>query len=195
MATPAHTVQTTPANAGVVTLDEVKRHLNIFSTDKTYDDYLNSLVLAADTHASNIIGQSISTKEYTDYFTGWDSRLVLSATYVDGTPAITYFDDADATKTVATVDYIVDRSAMDKAIVFKKDKTPTAALSKLYGNSISVKYKSTYIKGSQEGSIKQAVLLLIADMFENRESMTMNKSGMSYITAERLLSPYKESKI
>ena len=191
---PDHTEVTTPASVGVVTLAEVKDHLQIFGTssDTTYDDYLKNLILAADKHASDIIGQSLSRTEYTDSYSGWDARLMLSATQIDAKPVVRYYDGDNTLRTVAAADFFLDESAAEKAVVFTT--TQTAILSKHVANPVQAVYDSVYLSASSQSAIKQAVLMLIADLFEQRESMTSEKSVMSYLTAEQLLLPYRTSR-
>ena len=181
-----------PETAGVVTLLEAKSHLSLFD-DNTFDTYLSEIIIAATTHAGSFIGQPLDVMVVTDYYHTWDNRLILSKEYIDSVTAVRYYNPANSLESVPTNNYLVDQSGEEAAIVFTVPQS--AELSAAISNPIQIEYSSWHVNAAENRAIKQAVLIIVGDMFKDRETNTEGGSTRSHLTAERLLSPYRRQRI
>ena len=181
-----------PASSGMVTLAEAKEHLSLF-TDNTFDDYINDIIIAATIHAGNFIGQSLEVVGVIDYFRGWDSRLVLSHGNIESVTAIRSYNPDMGLVVVPPREYVVDSSSEQAAVVFTTPQS--SALSEKIANPIQVSFNSLFVNATENRAIKQAVLIIVADLFQSRETNTEGGSTLSHVTAERLLAPYRSNLI
>jgi len=178
-------------SAGVVSLQEVSDHLSLFG-DTTYNTYLTRLIVAASTFASNYIGESLESSTIVDYYDAWDARLELSKRFADSRPApsVTYYDTANAVKTLTT-SLIIDNSGESAALIYAL--SPSAALSTQITNPITVTYSTSNLNTAESEAIKQAVLMVISDLFHDRADNLEGSRSKAHVTAERLLAPYRRN--
>ena len=192
MSYPNRSDTTFPESAGLVTLLEAKNHLSLFE-DTTFDAYLAEIIIAATTHAGSFIGQPLDVMVVIDFYGAWDTRLILSKEYIDSITAVRYYAPDNTVVVVPTNDYLVDSSSEEAAIVFT---TPQSAeLSGDISNPIQIEYSSWFVNAAENRAIKQAVLILIGDLFKDRETNTEGGSTRSHLSAERLLAPYRRQRI
>ena len=191
MKIPNKSVITFSPTSGVVSLTEVNDHLSLFG-DTTFDDYLTRLIAVASVFASNYIGESLETSTVVDYFDGWDSRLQLSERFVDltPTPIISYVNNLNTPTTLSTTNYI-DRSGEHVAVTYSA--VPSAILSINASNPISITYGSSNVDKGGSEAIKQAVLMIIQDLFNDRADNIEGSRSKAHVTAERLLAPYRRN--
>jgi len=178
-------------SAGVVSLQEVSDHLSLFG-DTTYNTYLTRLIVVASTFASNFIGESLESSTIVDYYNGWDSRLELSKRFADSRPApsVTYYDSSNVVRTLTTAS-IIDGSGETAALVYTA--APLVALSTQITNPITVTYSTSNLNTAESEAIKQAVLMIISDLFHDRADNIEGSRSKAHITAERLLAPYRRN--
>jgi len=178
-------------SAGVVSLQEVSEHLSLFG-DTTYNTYLTRLIVVASTFASNYIGESLESSTIVDYYNGWDARLELSKRFVDSRPApcVTYYNAENSVKTLS-VTPVIDGSGETAALVYTA--APLVALSTQITNPITVTYSTSNLNTAESEAIKQAVLMIISDLFHDRADNLEGSRSKAHITAERLLAPYRRN--
>ena len=181
-----------PESSGIVTLLEAKSHLSLFD-DNTFDTYLGEIIIAATTHAGTFIGQALEVSVVVDYYGAWDSRLVLSQEFIESVAAVRSYGPDNVVATVSPSDYLVDTSGSQAAVVFTKQQS--SALSGDIANPVQVEFNSLYVNATENRAIKQAVLIILADLFKDRETNTEGGSTRSHLTAERLLAPYRRQMI
>jgi hypothetical protein len=192
MAIPNRSNVTFPASSGIVTLAEAKQHLSLFSDD-TFDSYINDIIVAATIHAGTFIGQSLEVEGVIDYFRSWESRLILSHEYIETIAAVRAYSRNKGLIVVSPSDYMIDSSGFRAAVVFTTPQTTD--LSTSITNPIQVEYSSLFVDAAENRAIKQAVLIIVGDMFKDRETNTEGGSTRSHLTAERLLAPYRSNLI
>ena len=181
-----------------VTLSEAKAQVRVTTADD--DTLLTNLIPAARQRVEDITGRSLIT-------TVWD--LVLSRWPCDGViwfpqaplvtvDAVTYTDQAGSSQTWAAANYVVSAPSGPRA--------QAGSLRLVYGASfpivlgqpdvISIRFTAGYGNASSvPAPLKQAMLLLIGDWYENREDevvdrMITNISALQN-SAKRLWGPYK----
>jgi len=191
MKKPSKSEVTSSQESGAVSLQEVSEHLSLFG-DTTYNEYLTRLVVVATTFASNYIGESLESSTVVDYFKTWDERLELSRRYVDSRPdpKVTYYNKSNLLKTVQASP-IVDSSGEHVALVYTA--VPTFDLSTQITNPIMVTYDTSNMDKASSEAIKQAVLMIVSDLFHERADNIEGSRSKAHITVERLLAPYRRN--
>jgi uncharacterized phiE125 gp8 family phage protein len=160
-------VTTAPVNEPW-TLQEVKDYLKI--DDSNEDTMINTLIKGARMVAESYLNQALITQTITEKL----DRLQLSTIYLSVSPVISvtsfqYNDSQNSQQTFSANNYIVDTFEKPARLSLAYGKTwPT-----LYGNinDVTITYTAGY---STESSgvpyqIRQAILLMIADTYENRQ--------------------------
>ena len=160
-------ITTQPANE-IFTLQEVKDYLKV--DDSTEDTLITTLLQSARQAAERYLNQALITQTITEKL----DRLQLSTIYLSVSPVISvssfqYADSQNTTQTFNSSNYIVDTFEKPARLSLAYSKTwPT-----LYGNinDVTITYTAGYGSdaSSVPGQIKQAILLMITDAYDNRQ--------------------------
>lgn len=180
-----------PADISVVSLSDAKDHLRVGNSDD--DTLITNLILAATQAAQNYTNRffinhtlrmDCDTWDETEYFY---KSPIYSSTSVEyyGTSA-TVYDVWDSSN------YIVDKVHQPARLLLQENKTyPTLADRKA---AIKLTYISGYgtTKSDVPQGIKQAVLLMIGNWYENRQQVVVGRVANEVPkSAEYLLDQYK----
>ena len=170
---------TTPASTSLVTVAELKTHLLLFG-DNSYDTELQAILLSAEGFISDFIA---------DYLVATTIRVYI-ASFCDLTLShknpssivVSYWDSNNAAQTWASSNYTVDVSGDFPRIIF--DSHPTGL-----SNSFAYKGYVTYstVMDPIPNKLKHAVLLVAAELFENRTEVSQRNTYDSAITSKRLI--------
>jgi hypothetical protein len=184
-----------------LTLDEITQQLNLFG-DESQDSYLTSLELAVRMHIEDYLGMPIFDTSYRVYY--GLSSLYASPVCLD-LPEVSYTDSygsgsvtIDAVKyyngntpseliTLASSNYYYDKSG-NKVIL--PNGTPSNT-SQNRTSPIVVEYTLTPNFLSQYPVIKQAGLLLLTHLYNNRSETNMGALQNIPYGVDALLRPYK----
>lgn len=192
MAVPTRTVKTEPVGGSLVSIGEVRDHLSLFG-DTTFDTYLNRLMIVATDHIGDSIGQSLDSQSITDYYRRFDRRLWLSQRSLSGLPIVNYTDAENMAQILSSDEYILDASTENPAIIITG--TIPSTLSRDIGNPVNVTYAVVNELLEDQESVKQAILLIIGDMFKHRENDVDAGLTRNTVTTERLLRPHRSNLI
>ena len=160
-------VTTAPATE-VWTLSEVKNYLKV---DTSVDDTLiTTLLQSAREVAERYLNQALITQTITEKLDRLSNPTIyLSVSPVMSVSSFQYADSQNTTQTYNASNYIVDTFDKPARLSLAYGKTwPT-----LYGNinDVTITYTAGY--GSTAASvpmqIRQAILMMIADSYDNRE--------------------------
>lgn len=184
-----HTV-TAPNGTLPVSLDEARRQLR--TEGMTFDDDLVELLIRA--AASNIevqYGLGLLEQTVKQYHAGFpasanDPMFIWVAPLMSVT-GITYTDTTGTTQTFDSDDYTSGGFNGWPFIIPKVGKSwPTAASG--MPNAVTIEYKAGFgaAASSIPKEIKQAILLMVGDMYENRQDRPDNLPRAS----KSLLKPY-----
>lgn len=168
---------TTPATSEPVTLVEAKRQVRAsdFSDD---DAYLTDLIAAARNHAEKYCGVYLAQQTVTVRASGWCDFAALSVLPAQSVTSVAYVDTSGSAQTLANTVYELRGSA----IVLKYGQVwPTIQTGSLITLIAVVGYASI------EPAVKHAILLRIADLYENRESA----SDADWTSFDSLLSNHR----
>lgn len=166
-----------------VTTDDAKLHLKV--TDSTEDTYILNLIKTATKLCESDSGLSFITQERTvklDYF---PCEIILPYGPVVSVDTFTYADSDGATQNmVENTDYYLDTSS-ELARIKPVDEWPTTK-DKL--NAVNIVYTAGYGAAADVPEvIKQAILMQVASLYENRQDeVNGNMFSMNW-SSRRLL--------
>lgn len=186
-----------------VTLAEVKSQLNITHSDE--DTFLNSLISAACQYAEHITSRSLVSRSWellTDFpdGTGPDAAITLPISPVLSVTSVTYYDDDDASTLYGASNYTSQTG--DNAALYPASNArwPTTSANRLH--PVSIVFVAGY-EGTADSpidrsnipdAIRQAILLHVAHLYENREAVTVGRNIEAVSTPfayDALIDPYR----
>lgn len=174
---------TNSANS-IITKTTAKLQLRIEDSYTAEDDLLDIYIQAAIEAAENYINGAIQAKTLVLKLDTMPTSLVIGTHPVRSITSITYYDTDNNSQTLATADYYL-KAAGDKESTIIFDETyNTYERSDAVTVTLAVGYAS---EATVPTAVKQALLLLISDMYERRE----DRSQIIGTTSENLLRPYR----
>jgi hypothetical protein len=183
-----------------LTLDEIQQQLNLFD-DESQNTYLSSVELATRMAIEDYLGMSIFTTTYKVYYGSFNgmggSQVSLDLPAVSivsqSTAAITIgsvqYYNGDTPPVVVTVDpsqYYYDPTG-NKIIVNGLPNT----INNFISNPVMATYTCNANPLAQYPVIKQAGLLLLTHIYNNRSNTTETKLNEIPFGVAQLLRPYK----
>jgi len=160
------------------------------------DDYIESLILAAQEQAESILRKKITTKTLVavwDDFPG--DCLELDFGPVESIISIKYLDSDNIERTISTSDYYESFTETPAKVFIKPDKSWPSGVSERE-NAVYVEYETGYqgVGGVPEG-IKMALKQIVGHYYSNREWVAVGP-GIGALevpqTATWLLWPYRD---
>ena len=159
-----------------VTLAEAKAHLGVFTSDD--DAMINSLIKAARQSVEVFTSRAICTQTVTLTLDSFPAKITLPRMPVQSITSISYIDENGSTQ--GFTDFKAELTgSVDASISPAYEKTFPATRSE--SSAVSVVYVCGY--GNQTDSpdtipfpIKQAILLLVGSMYNNRENEVIGVS-------------------
>ena len=184
-----------------LTLEEITQQLNLFQ-DESQDSYLSSLELATRMAIEDYLGMSIFPVTYKTYYGAFNGMggtqvsldLPAVSQFFQGQSGITidsvqYYngDTPPVLVTMATSDYYYD-STGNKVVVSGLPNTVNTFVT----NPIICTYTCNANPVAQYPVIKQAGLLLLTHIYNNRSNTTETKLNDIPFGVAQLLKPYKD---
>jgi len=189
-----------------VTLAEAKNHLRIDANDE--DDYISSLITVARQHIENAGNLALLTQTWKlacDEFPWrmrkfpWETEGRLDEILIYPGPliavsSIKYYDTDGLQQTLATTEYAVDSSSKPARVYPAYGKYWPATRS--IPNAVEINFTAGYANAaSVPQQLKEAMLLLIAHLYENRDAgegaFAAQTLGTVQSTLDILISPYR----
>jgi len=162
----------TPPSEEPITLEEVRDHLRIDSTDQ--DATMTGYLVAARVLAELWCRRAFITQTRDLWLEAWPcaDRIEIPSPPLQSVTWVKYYDTANAANTMSTSDYLVNSYQEPGQVVLAYGKSwPSATLRP--GPAINVRYVAGYGTPSQVPAIyKQAILLIVGHFFENREEVS-----------------------
>jgi uncharacterized phiE125 gp8 family phage protein len=185
-------VRTVAPTETPVTLVEAKAHLRVDHSD---DDTVLQIYLDAVTAyldgLSGILGRAMVTQTWRQDFEAWPcNQLRLPLAPVSAISSISYYDANNASQTLtASGNYALFDDERSPAAVWLS----TAVLPVLYDREDAIRV--TFVAGYGAASavpaaIKAAMLLMIADLYENRKTVIVGQTVAMTTAAKSLLAPF-----
>lgn len=182
-----------------VTVDEAKEHLRVDHEDE--DALIERLIRAATEDAETFQGRAYITRTlrlYLDRFPGSAGVIYLPMPPATSVEAVTYRDHSGGEHVIDADRYVVDL-ARSPARIAPAAGHSWPAVSLLPVGAVSVEYKAGY--GDEPGdvpdAVRQAILLTVGHLYENREAVTAERGapvelpmGVKYLlTKDRVFIP------
>jgi len=188
--------RTSPPSALPVSLDEAKAHLRVDTTDE--DVLIRALIQSVTEHLdgwAGTLGRCLVEQTWRMSFSAFPScgllRLPLAPLASSPAIAVTYFDDANATQTLSSSAYQVAEDDLGPLLHLAQSQTWPTTYERVDAVSVSAKF-GYGAAADVPASIKAAILLMVGDLYINREAKISNKLVMNP-TAAMLLAPYRRT--
>jgi len=178
-----------------VSLTEAKAHLRVTNTDS--DTLITSLIKVARQHCEAITNRALASATYELIMDTFPDKIVLPMSPVESVTSIKYTDSDSIETTLAATEYILYTS--EPAIIIPGYDVSWPSFTEYPAGAVKVRYLAGYRAASTDASlhipeaIKQAILLLIAHFYENREEVV---TGMTMVAKlpigiDALLYPFR----
>ncbi len=185
-------LQTAPTTEPVTTA-EAKTHLRVTTSDD--DTYIGTLITVARRHVETITGRALINQTW-DYFLDNfppGDKIVIPLPRLSSVTTVKYTDKDNVQTVFSSGSYIVDTNNEPGQIVLAYGESwPTFTPRPI--NAVEIRFVAGYGSGAAnvpEG-IKQAMLLLIAHWYENREPINIGNIVTEIPeTINALLWPYR----
>jgi len=183
-----------------ISLVEAKEHLRVGASTTDRDNYINGCIAAATDYVEQFLGRRLIDQTwelYLDAFpTTGDMQIKIPFPPLISVLQVAYDDPSGFEQIIATGNYYVDNVSEPGWVVLQTVTTWPTPIDAI--NSVRVRFRAGYLStGSPQvaavpPAIKQAILLLIAEMFEHRETSVVGAivSAMPW-SAEQLLRQYR----
>ena len=160
-----------------VTLAEAKAHLRVIHARD--DDMIERLIVAAREAAEQFTNRALVAANYRWVRSVFESRFLLPLWPVESIDAVTYLDDDDVRQTVAAEDYTFDA---DRLALRPVGSWPS-------GTEVNVEF--TTDPGEVPQAIKQAILLMVGDLYEQSNATIVGTITARNPAIDYLLWPYR----
>jgi uncharacterized phiE125 gp8 family phage protein len=175
----------TPPASMPVTLEEAKAQCRV--EDDSEDSLMTGLIGAATDYVEQYTGRALVSQTWRLTLDAFADSILLPKGPVQSVSAITYFDTAGDVQTLDASNYTADITSDPSWVVINSD----AALPHLMDavNVVRVDFVAGY--STLPASIKQAILLLIGQWFDNRSDVTDKAMIAMPNAVEALLTNYR----
>jgi len=190
-----HTVLVTGTSTLVVSLDEVKAHLRLDSTDTSEDTWLTMAILAATDSVEKFLKRDLITKTYSTYLQSFVYEAIeLRRAPLGSITSISYYDVNNALQTLPGTAYTTHVTNGFSMVT----TAPEQAWPDTYDRPQAVQILFTAGYGASGSSvpapIRMALLNLVASVYSNRgdcDTGTCDCSGMIAGNVKSMLQPYR----
>lgn len=191
-------VRTVAPTLHLVELDDIKNHLRVDANDDdTLITALRDVVTAHLDGWTGVLGRALLTQTWRQDFGVFpsDYRIRLPLSPITSITGITYYDLANAQQTLATSVYtgpFTDGLGPYVALTWGQ-VWPTTYLRE---DAVSITFATGYTSALLPTPIRQAALLMIGELYENREGVMTDLRAASVkiemsATVDALLAPYR----
>lgn len=191
---------TTQVDYEPVSIQEARKHLRIepFGTPLRHpdDNYVESLISVAREWCEQYLRRALATQTVTMALNSFPiDGIKLPLNPAQSVSSIIYLDKNNASQTISASDYYLD--TFDGAVYFNEGYAyPTLSQRE---NSILVTYVAGYADGANKTPIpfpiKAAILLLVANFYENRQQDQLGSTKVTFnslpMGVYNLLQPYR----
>jgi len=178
-----------------VSVSEAKDYLRVDSAVE--DPVVASLILAARLHIEGALDIAMVTQSWSLFLDGWpeDGRVSIPLGPLKSVDSVKVYDADDTAQTVSPETYVVDLSSLRPRLVRQAGAvwpTPGRAANGIE-IALTAGYGDTTDKVPQP--IRQAVLMLAAHWYEQREPVVFEKPDELPHGVADLLKPYRQVRL
>lgn len=179
-------IVTAPASEPI-SLSEAREHLRVETTDE--DAYILGLIQSAREIAEQKTGRRLITQTWQLVRDNFAGRIQLLAD-TSAITSVSYQDTDNATQTLASSVYELRTTALVPEVGLKYSQSWPSIL--CHPGSVTIEFTVGYGDDTAVPQpIKQAMLLLIGDMYEHREETSQMKLETMPMASKYLLSQYR----
>jgi uncharacterized phiE125 gp8 family phage protein len=154
-----------------ITLEEAKLHLRIENDDTHEDSLIYALIAAACRHCENFLGRALITQTWDFYADSFPldgcSYLELPYPPLASVATVKYKDTAGTLQTWDAANYIVDTISEPGRIALAYGVLWPSTYDEI--QAVQIRFVAGYgLAGSVPQQIKNAILLKLTDLYENR---------------------------
>lgn len=162
------------AEAEPVTASLAKAHLRVDHSDD--DTIIAAYIASARAHVERYCGARFASQTLVVKCDGFDDFARLSEAPVTSVSSVAYVDTDGTTQTLSTDVYELRADGLETSIALKYEQTWPAIRT---GSRITVTLVAGYATAPE--TVKQAMLLLIAAWYENREAGPAGELAHPYV--------------
>jgi len=178
-----------------VTVAEAREYLRIDDKD-TDEALLGRLIVAARLQAESFTGRALVTQTWDLKLGGWwRGELLVPKAPLVSVGSVKYVDADGVEQTWSASNYVVDAPSGPEAVQGRIGYADGVTVPVLYATvtPVTVRFTAGYGDGDDvPESLKFGLLMFVADMYENRQSVIVGTSASAMPqTAKSLLWPFR----
>lgn len=178
-----------------VTTAEAKTHLRV--TQSSEDTLIGTLITAARQHVEEYLRRALVTQTLEYKIPGFGERIILPRPQLQYVVSVKYLDSDEAEQTLASTYWIEHAPTEDFGYLQRAPQKTWPAVA-ARDDAVRIRYVAGYPDpgsptdgvGGVPEAINQAILLMVGDMFENREAQAETVLNENR-TVMALLAPYR----
>lgn len=179
----------TDVSTELVTVSELKTHLRIDVTDE--DAYLPSLITSAREYCENFTGRSIGTKTLEGILDDFPCDYIdLLESPVQSITSIKYTDSDGDESTWDSSYYVANLDVIPEKI-YPGYAQSWPSFTPYPSGAIRIRYIAGHTSSNLPEAIKQSIMLVAGDLYENREATSEKKAYELPFAVKALLTPYR----
>jgi uncharacterized phiE125 gp8 family phage protein len=182
-------------------MEEIKLHLRIPEGETAEDALLDGLQDAAIEYVENHTNRKLMTQRWKVYFDDWSTGDSFEIPYppLQSIPStgVVYTNSTNDSTTYGSTKWQSDTVSEPGRLVREYEESSWPTTATLHNkNPIAIEFVCGYTTGSNvPQSIKQAMLLIIGDLYENRENSMVGQPITTVpLAAKSLLASYRNFK-
>lgn len=168
-----------------VTLEEAKLQCRVDSSDE--DTLLNGLIAAATDYVELYTGRAIVSQTWELVLDDFSDAMLIPKGPVSSITSVKYFDTADVEQTISGTNYALDAVSDPAWLVKASDYTWPDVADGV--NNVIIRFAAGY--SSVPAAMKQAILLLIGQWFDQRADVSDKAMIAMPNAVEALLTNYR----
>ncbi len=181
-----------------ITYQEVIKHLNMPSFDEDVDEssmaYIETLIAAVRADAEDYTNRKFITQTWKYYLDDWPDENYIEVPYnpLQSISSVTVLSSEAISSSFSSTSYLVDTKSLRGRIIL--DYGESWPITTLYPmNPIQIQFICGYgdLPEDVPERIRQAILIQIADLYQNRQTILQGQNIQRLDTYERLLNPFK----
>lgn len=196
-------IRTIAPTAEPITLAEAKAHLRIPTAETGDDTYITALIQAAREYTEQITNRVFVSQTWALYLDAFPvddlQKLYLKRPPLISVSSIQYYDNDDVLQTWSSSEYVVDTVGFFGEIYPGRNYSYPVARD--FYNSVIITYVAGYADSGSSPvdladnvpeTIKSAIKILVAHMYENREPVIVGTSVVNVpMSYKALIMPYR----
>ena len=181
----------TQVTAPLITLTELKNHLQLYEDD--FDTHFNTVIIPAATEIINsICGEFSQATAVNAYYDSFAERFRLPHDHVASITSINYYNELNVLTLLATSNYVFDVTTRNEVVI----TGDLPEISDRFRNPVIIAY-SAAVSASEVNTelFVQATLMVATELWYNKGDTYETARTRAMYTAQRLLAPYARTLI